>query len=673
MVVMSCSPGTTTTSFLFPTASFFHSHRAYPLHRQRRDRTHAPVFPSRPHFRTSSILEFLRRRHRAPPLVPRATFLSVSAVFGDDERPESYRSDVDDDRNPKSPDDQKTELHSVLSCLAGYGIVVQHASLPAEEDGGSDDCGSAPVGLSDHVGSRRLYGYVTGSVRRGTLTAANAAAVLDYLDHAFPTSVGNIVATVPRVLRLSVSSQLQPAVSFLRSLYGLDRTAEAIHRNPHLLLVPVGNRSDDGSVARYLQERAGASDRSIEKIRRKHPVVFGFHLEGVVRPATEYILELLGKDGSEKENSKVMSRLLGNSPMLLGLHVEHLEETVTFLRNIGLSEAALRTVLKNCPAILGLSLKQNLIPTVQFLMEEVGLASMSNKGPGDLERCLCRHPQILALSIDNLKDKVDYLNAVEYVSIFGLSSGQGAGGSTNGHKSKAKDIESAFQKFSLVRRVAVASPSVFSLSLDDNIVPTVEYLGLVWGMVVPDVDGDVALVRNLREKMATAGVGGQRGDEDSFDASTVTTNGGSCGKALARKIGEYPPVLTLSLDDNIKPTVAFFARIGYIRLGGTGRAEEEVDAFTTTRKVSFRHVAASLFRRIIPRWHYLKQNVWNKGQDIGPLPPISILVGSTDQKFCDYFKIDQNKYTKFIKDVAPSIQFSAQFQEWIKSGRSIVT
>ena len=120
-----------------------------------------------------------------------------------------------------------------------------------------------------------------------------------------------------------------------------------------------------------------------------------------------------------------------------------------------------------------------------------------------------------------------------------------------------------------------------------------------------------------------------------------------------------------------------------------------------------RHLATSLFNRLLPRWHYLIDEMTiydshnnnnhddvdidddkdartttdskkgkNKQPKLSPSsgivrPPIHILASATDDQFTKYYNIDISDYEKYKKDAIPRLKFSTQFVTWIKTGRPI--
>ncbi|KAL7518223.1 hypothetical protein ACHAWF_000180, partial [Thalassiosira exigua] len=233
--------------------------------------------------------------------------------------------------------------------------------------------------------------------------------------------------------------------------------------------------------------------------------------EGRVKPAARYLSSLLSPLPRSKQRKQLV-RISTKHPALLQLDVEsNLRLTARFLGDsFDLTEKELAAVIAATPAVLGLSIKRNLEPTMRFLWEITEVGGLMQKGDYDgsggkeeskssLRKCVLKHPQILALSLRNLSAKKDYFDEID-----------------GGDGSHATDIESTKGTSTLAARILFGAPSVYSLSLEENIVPKVDYLSRLWcsGSDGDDCAGRSSLVENLRE---------------------------------------YPQILTLSMEGNIVP------------------------------------------------------------------------------------------------------------------------
>jgi hypothetical protein len=239
-----------------------------------------------------------------------------------------------------------------------------------------------------------------------------------------------------------------------------------------------------------------------------------------------------------------------------------------------------------------------------------------------LRKCVVAHSQLLGLSLKNLQAKVNYFDAID-----------------------GKDSSDMPSSSSLASRIAIRSPAVYSLSLKHNIVPTVLFLAKAWGTTSPQVrwHGDTLTVSKAPHL------------DESKDS-------------LSSLLQEFPTILTLSLEGNIQPTLTFFNRTGYTSLSSDWRLDSK------QRPIRGRYIAASLFNRLLPRWHHLIANGWPQGEtsdDPSRLPPLHLLVGATDRAFCQQMGFDFEEYVMFKDQSIPRLKFSSQFDTWLKTGRPI--
>jgi len=286
--------------------------------------------------------------------------------------------------------------------------------------------------------------------------------------------------------------------------------------------------------------------------------------------------------------------------------------------------------------ILGLSLKDKLEPTID-LLEKVLVSTIDEviqqrltgstlppyscvskksgskiNGRERLRKCISRHPQILALSYENLRTKIDYFNELEYASY------QTLGNNTKESNEKRVPI-------SLSARIGITVPSVYSLSLMDNILPTVEYLGALWGSRVPHI------VKNLL-------VG--KSDHVSDEASCC----------FSQLIGEYPAVLTLSLEGNIIPTLGFYNRTGYIDLDDSANGKNT--------HLRGRYIATSLFNRLLPRYSYCDEVNTALCREGGP--PLHLLAGANDSEFCEQMGFSLDHFVSYKLKMTSALKFRSQ-------------
>jgi mTERF len=330
---------------------------------------------------------------------------------------------------------------------------------------------------------------------------------------------------------------------------------------------------------------------------------------------TEY-----GTDSSTENTrtaTKVIGKLVQSHPMIFHLSVEeNLKPRLRFLqeRCCFRDRDLASLICSSSGSILGLSVSENLNPTIDFLSTLLSVA--------ELRKPLLSHPQILGLSLENLRAKIDYFNRIDQMD--------------QGWDPK---------KVSLASRVLMKAPAVYSLSLHGNIIPTVQFLARIWGQRCLEEEK-----RNLTPL-------------DHLVGTSKTENHSLLGSLLR----ECPTILSMSLQGNIRPTVYFYALAGYILLDDNDRLQSLPDGTMTV--IRGRYITASLFTRLLPRWHYCQQK--SSSHTVFVAPPLYVLAGATDEAFCSRFGYDISDFLKFKEIEIPRLKFSSQLESWIYTGRAI--
>jgi len=507
---------------------------------------------------------------------------------------------------------------------------------------------------------------------RGPLTITHLQQIISFLETTFPNHPelqAHILQSTPRILSKhhSIESRLLPTVEFLKELYG-DMAGsdgkegsmffEAIKRNSNLLLVQGVGYVGDGTTTRteenkrgdhstssaavkveeYLENVVGISSQGIAKLKKNQPTLFQLSLGNKVQPAVEYLLSLLlgcnsSMNSIPPKQKKLLAKIVTNHPNLLQLDVDsNLRSTAQFLRDYcDLADSELATVVGSNPSILGLAVDGNLRPKMQLLTNvlEKGTKQGSSSSIDDsdvkktaLRKSILKHPQILSLSTSNICTKMDYFDDIDVKSNTGKSDN------------------------TLAVRLLATAPSVYSLSLAENIIPKVDYLAALWGW-----------------------------------------------SSLSNKLCECP-LLTLSMD-NIQQTLSFYNMTGYIDL-----PNKEGMTTENAGNVRSRYIATSLYNRLLPRWNFLLKEQERKEHLLGVLavktddtsraeatkyhlpssktprdkvllPPIHLLAGASDEVFCRQLNLSLSEYTAFKEEAAPRLKFNSQFELWLKTGRPI--
>jgi hypothetical protein len=481
-------------------------------------------------------------------------------------------------------------------------------------------------GLLDHVLNRlhhewdetkwsRLRNYLYRSQEK--LTEDQVKNVLDFLlKHLEEKDAALILQQSPRILRRNAKTSLEPTYQFLKELYGESLLSVALKRNPDLLLTR--GAGYDGGVLElvevFLAEELALSQRQIATIKKDFPVLFQTPVSKLL--STVYLFRNRMEHPTCEQATAAISKLMLLHPQVFILSVESLEHRIEFLdEECGLDT---ETIVRNAGFLLGLSVVENLEPKLNLLSDYI-------PNRGKLATALKSHPQILGLAQDNLQAKISFFDRVD-ADCFGTN------------PFLACDD-------SLASRILLRATPVLSLSLEKNIIPKIEFLAKVWG--VDDLAAD-ALTR----------------------IASLETSRRSPRLSLSEQLRQYPSILSLSLEGNLRPTAEFYNRTKYIELDSNWRLQP--------RSVSLRgrDLAASLSNRLLPRWHFFhfKQPSTEDSNTRRAMQkglPLHILVSATDTTFCDELNFDATEYSLFKREAIPRLKFSSQFDTWIKTGRPI--
>ena len=536
--------------------------------------------------------------------------------------------------------------------------------------------------------------------------------VIDFLDEHLdlpPNVSKRILQDSPRILRKPVDSFLIPTADFLLQLWGRDLFVQAVERNPALLLssgvgyttnrkrragrsssssssrttdsattdangTMVGGDTSSGSsssssssidhqnVEEILFAHAGLSSSAMDRIKGTAPFVFGLEASKV-RSVLEFLQGILKQreednttdeatttEEDELKRKKILGKMILAYPYLLNLPVEsNLKPRVQFLaESCDLNPTQVAKVVQTSNgSVLSLSVEQNLKPTMDFLLEEIFHDSDNgndNDHNGDrhgddpktmLKKCVLTHPQLLGLSLTNLKSKVNYFHSIGP---------------------------------SLAVRIARKCPAIYSLNLDQNIIPTIEFLSRVWGM-----KSETNASKKKKSK--------SNNDNNNF----------------VPMLHEYPNIITLSVETNLQPTMMFFNKTGYTLLNEnwelisitstptkTGSSRPKKPDIVNDKQIApirirGRYIAASLYNRLLPRWHYCRsgyaEDKISEDSAVSTFPPVTpplhLLVMASDYGFCQAMDFELESFLSFKKEAIPRLKFSSQFDTWLKTGKPI--
>lgn len=159
------------------------------------------------------------------------------------------------------------------------------------------------------------------------------------------------------------------------------------------------------TTAWTLRHEIGSAD--LGKIVAAYPSVLLLDANDQILPAASYLMEELGiwKDD--------LARVLQLYPALLGVEVTDMRAIVEYMLSLGVAEESLASIFRSFPALLTLSLKNDMIPVVEFL-RSIGLTNIG--------RFVTRLPPVLGYSIESeLAPKWEVLKSLYAFPNFELS------------------------------------------------------------------------------------------------------------------------------------------------------------------------------------------------------------------------------------------------------------
>lgn len=530
---------------------------------------------------------------------------------------------LQDDENAKIGARFNARVRAIMDLLTERYKISQGFST-SEIDKQKETVTTTTTSSNEEWTKLRSFLYRATASDRG-LTIEQVNNVLAFLHETFPDHAveRSILLRSPRILTKNVRTRLRPTVDFLQSLYGDEIFLNAVTRNPDLLLiVGTGYEGDEvDAVELYLRKELLLSSKNISQLKKSAPAFLKISMKQLVSTVKFFrgILEYPQHACSSSQRPEaIIGKLVLAHHHIFQLSVDaNLKPRIQYLIDrCSLQDSDLAALLKSSSgAILGLSISENLKPTLDLLS---GVLS-----PSDLRKSVLSHPQILGLSLQNLRSKIAYFDTID-----------------DFHGGRCSKFNDAVDP-SLASRVLVRSTAAFSLSLRDNIIPKIEFLARIWGTSVPDLDDRIPVRLKNNEPMNEK------------------------ARALASLLSEFPSILTLSLEGNIKPTVNFYVQAGYLTLDSDGKLAPFNRKYHAVRG---RYIAASLFTRLLPRWHYYSK--YCDPEDFAA-PSLHLLAGTTDEGFCGRFGFDVLDYAAFKNEAVPRLKFNSQFDTWIHTGRPI--
>jgi hypothetical protein len=264
--------------------------------------------------------------------------------------------------------------------------------------------------------------------------------VLIFLQGSFPNDTVRLILQLsPRILRKNCNTNLRPTLELLEQLYGSERVRIAVRRNPGLLLTRGTGYDADALelVEVFLKQELDLTPSSLKKLKETLPVLFQtkvYKLLSVIHFFRCYLSETL----SHEDASASIAKLLVIHPQIFLLSVEKgLEPKIQLLKercDFASGDIANLIQSSSAGAILGLSVQENLKPKLDFLSERLA--------PEQLRKTVKSHPQLLGLSLANIREKLSFFDGME--------------------QHKPGNVTISRVRSSLASRILLRAPSVFS-------------------------------------------------------------------------------------------------------------------------------------------------------------------------------------------------------------------
>ena len=274
------------------------------------------------------------------------------------------------------------------------------------------------------------------------------------------------------------------------------------------------NRGDSMDAILSFLRTEGFSNDDIDIMQKA--LVPGMSIDKL-RPKLQWLSNLGETSGLDLGLTKSqVAKAVATHPQILGLSMEqNLKPTVQWFLDLGLTKSQVAKAVATHPQILGLSMEQNLKPTVQWFLD-LGLTK------SQVAKALATYPQMLGLSIEqNLKPTAQWFLEL------GLTKSQ-------------------------VAKAAAAHPPFLWYSIQQNLKPTVQWLlelGLTKSQLAkavathPQILG-LSIEQNLKPTVQW------------FLELGLTKS------QVAKALATYPQILGLSIEQNLKPTVQWFLELG---------------------------------------------------------------------------------------------------------------
>ncbi|CAG9460230.1 unnamed protein product [Pedinophyceae sp. YPF-701] len=214
--------------------------------------------------------------------------------------------------------------------------------------------------------------------------------------------------------------------------------------------------------------REGFDEKDLEKLLESRPQLFSFRAS-LLKSRLGHLRSDLGLTADEAR------RAVLKFPRILEYRPAHtIEPRLRFLEAQGVSAGGFVKILLRAPQVLELSVENTLAPRVQYL-RDLGLTR------AQLGKVLARDPVVLTYTVESMQNRVDFLRGG-----VGLTEAQVAETihkhaqvlhyRVNAMDSRRQFLSALGLSSADVAAVATRLPQIFSLDIESNLRPKVEYI-----------------------------------------------------------------------------------------------------------------------------------------------------------------------------------------------------
>jgi len=444
-----------------------------------------------------------------------------------------------------------------------------------------EDTNNRGVSSTKAWAATRAYVYFAAD----TLSLKQAQEVLDFLSSICPASTAKkVVQVAPPVLTKDVSKFLAPASEHFINVLGNEAFQKEIDDDPQRWLSNVKSYHSEvawNKLVRHLSDDWGISSRAINKLKAS-TVAISTESTARINASLTYLDSVMDTEWLEKRKKTT--------------------STIT------------EQLIMRRPAALLLDTKTVLKPRVEYLMRRLNMTETDftvfmNRGGGgtltyssedkirpmleylrtmlnqqELKNCVMRMPLLLNLAIETLQSRVEFFDDIERRHFTRWSS-------------HTLNVQQGVEERSLAVCILTTGPPVFCLDFSTNVQPKIDFISKVWG--------EASLIQNLRQ---------------------------------------FPRLIGLNVESNLKPTLDFYNRTGYVLLS------DDWEICQQDAALSVSYVAVSLNSRLLPRWYFVRS------QNPSYRPSLSSICTNTDADFCKCAGLDLEQYLEFKKEHGPALE-----------------